>query len=73
MAALGARASVAVSGLGKINTTLQMVSILLLVAFTPYTSLSWIGVAALYGASLLTFWSMVLYLKAAWPLLGDDL
>jgi CDP-diacylglycerol---glycerol-3-phosphate 3-phosphatidyltransferase len=73
MAELGERSSVSVSSLGKIKTTLQMVAILLLVAFTPYTSLSWAGVAALYGASLLTFWSMVLYLKAAWPLLGEDL
>ncbi len=73
MAELGERASVSVSYIGKVKTTLQMVSILLLLAFVPYSVLSWAGVVALYGASLLTFWSMVLYLKAAWPLLREDL
>ncbi|MFC6673456.1 CDP-diacylglycerol--glycerol-3-phosphate 3-phosphatidyltransferase [Marinobacterium aestuariivivens] len=73
MAEIGERASVSVSYIGKIKTTLQMIAILLLVAFTPYSMLSWVGIVALYGATLLTLWSMVIYLRAAWPLLVEDI
>lgn len=73
MAELGARASVAVSNIGKIKTTLQMVSILVLIAMPLYSPLSWLGVVALYGAAALTLWSMLLYLRAAWPHLRDDI
>ncbi|MBU41552.1 CDP-diacylglycerol--glycerol-3-phosphate 3-phosphatidyltransferase [Marinobacterium litorale] len=73
MAELGKRASVAVSTIGKIKTTLQMVSIIALLAFPPFSILSWVGVGALYGAALLTLWSMVLYLRAAWPFLSEDI
>ncbi len=73
MAELGERASVAVSNIGKIKTTLQMVSILILIAMPLYSPLSWLGIVALYGAAALTLWSMVLYLHAAWPHLSDDI
>jgi len=73
MAELGKRASVAVSMIGKIKTTLQMVSIIGLLAFPPLTTLSWVGVGALYGAALLTLWSMFVYLRAAWPFLKEDM
>lgn len=73
MAELGARASVAVSSIGKIKTTLQMASILILIAAPLYSALSWVGMVALYGAAALTLWSMVLYLRAAWPHLSDDI
>jgi len=73
MAELGERASVAVSGVGKIKTTLQMISILVLIAVPLYSTLSWVGIAALYGAAALTLWSMLLYLRAAWPHLSDDI
>jgi CDP-diacylglycerol--glycerol-3-phosphate 3-phosphatidyltransferase len=72
MAELGKRASVAVSYIGKVKTALQMLAILLLVAFEPFTLLSWIGVAAMYIASVLTLWSMIVYLKAAWPELMSE-
>jgi CDP-diacylglycerol--glycerol-3-phosphate 3-phosphatidyltransferase len=72
MAELGKRASVAVSYIGKVKTALQMLAILLLVAFEPYTALSWVGVAAMYIASVLTLWSMIVYLKAAWPELMSE-
>ncbi|MCX7602417.1 MAG: hypothetical protein N2Z75_10830, partial [Meiothermus sp.] len=66
---LGARAAVAVSWLGKIKTTAQMLSILILIlresALGPW--LYDLGVLLLYVAALLTLWSMVLYLIAAWP------
>lgn len=69
MAELGKRASVAVSLIGKIKTTLQMVAIIILLAFDPYlyATWKWIGYITLYLAAGLTLWSMMLYLKAAWP------
>ena len=75
MAELGKRASVAVSFIGKIKTTLQMIAILLLLAFDPEHFPSWqlLGYATLYVAAGLTLWSMVVYLRAAWPeLMNDD-
>ncbi|MBV0931809.1 CDP-diacylglycerol--glycerol-3-phosphate 3-phosphatidyltransferase [Marinobacterium weihaiense] len=73
MAELGQRASVAVSMIGKLKTTLQMVSILVLIAAPLDSILSWVGIVALYGAAVLTLWSMVVYLRAAWPHLSDDI
>ncbi len=73
MAELGQRASVAVSMIGKIKTTLQMVSILVLIAAPLYSTFSWVGIAALYGAAILTLWSMFVYLRAAWPHLSEDI
>ncbi|MEQ9547556.1 MAG: CDP-diacylglycerol--glycerol-3-phosphate 3-phosphatidyltransferase [Marinobacter sp.] len=67
MAEIGSRASVAVSYIGKIKTTAQMVSIITLLAFPPGVLWSWVGVGLLYVAAVLTFWSMILYLQAAWP------
>ncbi|MEX2475225.1 CDP-diacylglycerol--glycerol-3-phosphate 3-phosphatidyltransferase [Marinobacter sp.] len=67
MAEIGSRASVAVSYIGKIKTTAQMVSIIMLLAFPPGVLWAWVGTALLYLAAGLTFWSMILYLKAAWP------
>lgn len=67
MAGIGSRGSVAVSWVGKLKTTLQMVALLVLLAFTPGTQYAQLGVAMLYLAALLTLWSMVQYLRAAWP------
>ncbi|PUA30864.1 MAG: CDP-diacylglycerol--glycerol-3-phosphate 3-phosphatidyltransferase [Cellvibrio sp. 79] len=67
MAEVGHRASVAVSYIGKIKTTLQMTAIIVLLANIPL--LLPIGYVALAGAAVLTLWSMVLYLRAAWPFL----
>lgn len=68
MAEVGSRASVTVSYIGKIKTTVQMAALLLLVIFDP--SKSWwgvIGFILLYLAAILTIWSMVIYLSIAWP------
>ncbi len=73
MAELGQRASVAVSMIGKIKTTLQMLSILILIAAPLQSTLSCIGIVALYGAAVLTLWSMLVYLRAAWPHLSEDI
>jgi CDP-diacylglycerol--glycerol-3-phosphate 3-phosphatidyltransferase len=69
MAELGARASVAVSMLGKIKTTLQMLSLIILLycSKTSAYSLLFIGYVAFYVAAILTLWSMCVYFKAAWP------
>jgi CDP-diacylglycerol---glycerol-3-phosphate 3-phosphatidyltransferase len=67
MAELGQRASVAVSYIGKIKTTLQMTAIIVLLA--DFQILNSLGYIALAGAAALTLWSMVLYLRAAWPYL----
>ena len=65
MASLGKRASVAVSNIGKIKTTLQMTAIIVLLSNIQILQL--IGFIAFAGAAVLTLWSMVIYLKAAWP------
>ncbi len=73
MAELGKRTSVAVSYIGKIKTTLQMVAIMGFLLITPESG-AWIAATSpylLYGAALLTLWSMLIYLRAAWPDLRD--
>ncbi len=67
MAELGQRASVAVSYIGKIKTTLQMTALIVLLADLPFAFFEWVGYITLYSAALLTLWSMILYLKAAAP------
>ncbi len=69
MAEIGARAQVKVSMAGKVKTALQMISIVLLILGSAFlgTPLYWAAVSLLYIAALLTLWSMILYLRAAWP------
>jgi len=76
MAEIGARASVAVSGIGKVKTILQIVAITGLLARSPLvdaaggiimTPFLWASYSALYVATVLTLWSMFAYLRAAWP------
>ncbi|MDE1463470.1 CDP-diacylglycerol--glycerol-3-phosphate 3-phosphatidyltransferase [Spartinivicinus poritis] len=69
MAELGKRTSVAVSFVGKLKTTAQMLAIfVLLTAPAGIESTGYfIGFGLLYLAAILTLWSMVVYLKAAWP------
>jgi CDP-diacylglycerol---glycerol-3-phosphate 3-phosphatidyltransferase len=75
MAELGKRTNVAVSFLGKVKTTLQMVAITILLSQPHTVSLDGtvvIGYVCLYLASILTLWSMFIYLKAAWGDLISD-
>jgi len=65
MAELGKRASVAVSYVGKLKTAAQMVSINVLLVHLP--ALDTLGYWLLYVAAVLTIWSMLVYLRAAWP------
>jgi CDP-diacylglycerol--glycerol-3-phosphate 3-phosphatidyltransferase len=68
MAEVGKRASITVNYIGKFKTAVQMVAILLLIAFQPGASyLGLWGVVLLYLAAILTIWSMVVYLLIAWP------
>lgn len=71
MAELGERASVAVKGIGKLKTGTQMtaISLLLWQESTFGLPLYTLGFALLLVASVLTLWSMAVYLRAAWPLL----
>ena len=67
MAELGNSTSVAVSYVGKLKTTFQMVAITVLLL--NWESLETIGYALMVAAVILTLWSMMIYLKAAWPYL----
>jgi CDP-diacylglycerol---glycerol-3-phosphate 3-phosphatidyltransferase len=66
MAAKGLASTVAVNYLGKIKTFLQMLALILLIAFDPGQSyLGDLGVVLLYLAAVMTVWSMVFYIIAA--------
>ena len=73
MAEMQRRGVVAVKWLGKVKTTFQMVAILVLLANPADLSLPWVrvGYVLLYVAAGLTLWSMILYLRAAWPTLRE--
>jgi CDP-diacylglycerol--glycerol-3-phosphate 3-phosphatidyltransferase len=71
MAELGARARVAVSKVGKFKTTAQMTAIILLILGGKGSPIYYgLGMLLLYVAAVLTLWSMVVYLRAAWPSLS---
>ncbi|EKE78003.1 CDP-diacylglycerol--glycerol-3-phosphate 3-phosphatidyltransferase [Gallaecimonas xiamenensis] len=64
MAELGKRSHVAVSWIGKVKTTAQMLALIGLVSgWQPFVFL---GMPLLYVAVVLTLWSMISYLAAAW-------
>lgn len=68
MAQLGKAKSVAVSFIGKLKTTAQMVAIFFLVwaePIIPGVSTHLIGTVAMYIAAILTIWSMFYYLRVA--------
>ena len=70
MAQIGQSKSVAVSFLGKIKTTAQMIAIPLLLYHDDLTegyNANEIGTWLIYVAAFLTLWSMIYYLKAAIP------
>lgn len=67
MAEIGQRAHVAVSSLGKLKTTMQIVALVALLYQQVFfgIDLQPIGLVCLYVAAVLTIWSMVQYLVAA--------
>ncbi|WP_045859712.1 CDP-diacylglycerol--glycerol-3-phosphate 3-phosphatidyltransferase [Teredinibacter purpureus] len=74
MAELGKRATVAVSSIGKIKTTLQIIAIVVLLSVDPegWPIINMLGYVTMYSAAILTLWSMYVYLRAAWPSLRGD-
>ncbi len=74
MAELGKRASVAVTFVAKIKTSLQMIALILLLWYLPGDNkwLLWLGTFFLWLAAVLTLWTMTIYLKLAWPDFKDS-
>ncbi|MEY2853318.1 MAG: CDP-diacylglycerol--glycerol-3-phosphate 3-phosphatidyltransferase [Pseudomonadota bacterium] len=72
MAELGQRTRVAVSPLGKYKTILQMVGLAMLLYRRPLLGIDvyWLGMWLTVLAAVLTLWSMISYLRAAWPALS---
>jgi CDP-diacylglycerol---glycerol-3-phosphate 3-phosphatidyltransferase len=69
MAEMGARGKVAVTSMGKLKTIFQMTGLSMMlfrsdVWFIPAFEL---GFYCLVAAAALTLWSMIVYMKAAWP------
>jgi CDP-diacylglycerol--glycerol-3-phosphate 3-phosphatidyltransferase len=73
MSQIGARANVAVSMFGKWKTTAQIIGISFMLYEEPLFTLPTyrIGEWLLYVAAALTLWSMIDYLRAAWPAMRD--
>lgn len=65
------RDAVAVGMVGKVKTTVQMLALIVLLATDPTgPPLLWMsGYAMINVAAVLTWWSMALYLRRAWPVL----
>ena len=74
MAELGSRANVAVSWIGKLKTVFQMTSIGMMIWQIDTWGVPWytVGYWLLFIAAALTLWSMVMYLRAAWPLMKSS-
>ena len=74
MAELGSRGVVAVGWIGKVKTTLQFVAItvLLFAQAGMQQEMLILGEILLYLAGALTLWSMVIYLRGAWPSLSQE-
>jgi CDP-diacylglycerol--glycerol-3-phosphate 3-phosphatidyltransferase len=72
MAELGARQRVAVSGYGKLKTITQMTGLCCMIFYVPLLGLPIyeIGEICLVLAAALTIWSMIGYIRAAWPSKG---
>ena len=74
MAQIGAHKSVAVSMIGKIKTTAQMIAIPMLLYFSPLRGIDvlQVGTWLIYVAAVLTLWSMGYYMRMAWPHLIEE-
>ncbi|AOK29221.1 MULTISPECIES: CDP-diacylglycerol--glycerol-3-phosphate 3-phosphatidyltransferase [Burkholderia] len=74
MAQIGASKSVAVNSLGKFKTACQMTAIPMLLYYGQLTlgrgivlDTRTLGLRLIYLAAVLTIWSMLYYMKLAWP------
>jgi CDP-diacylglycerol--glycerol-3-phosphate 3-phosphatidyltransferase len=74
MAELGNRTAVKVSFVGKAKTTAQMFSLFLMIWETPLWGLPIfeIGLVLFYLSAILTLYSMLVYLRAAWPVMMEN-
>jgi CDP-diacylglycerol--glycerol-3-phosphate 3-phosphatidyltransferase len=73
MAQIGARGSIAVHSIGKFKTIAQLVAIPMLLFHDPLfgvIDVHTIGTWLIYVAAVLTVWSMLYYLRKAWPYLS---
>jgi len=73
MAKIGAARSIAVSFIGKIKTTAQMIAIPLLLYQEALFGIDmlWLGTLLIEVAAVLTLWSMAYYLKKVWPVISE--
>jgi len=74
MAKIGKSSSVAVNSMGKIKTLAQMTAIPMLLfhdRLFGVVDLHLIGTLLIYVAAVLTVYSMLIYLKLAWPHLSE--
>ncbi|QYJ76934.1 MULTISPECIES: CDP-diacylglycerol--glycerol-3-phosphate 3-phosphatidyltransferase [Shewanella] len=71
MAEIGKRGAVAVSWIGKYKTAAQMVAIIGLI-WKPNEFLVDLAFGLFYLAAILTFWSMMSYILAAWKDLTSE-
>lgn len=76
MAEIGMRAAVKVAFIGKLKTVMQMVALVVLIVQHEKSAealrLYHIGEALLVVAGVLTIWSGLYYLRAAWPMLRGE-
>ena len=74
MAQLGASGEVTVSALGKVKMGFQVAAIVVLLYAAPDDLLRFLGYLLMYTAMALTLWSMLVYMRDAWPALvaGDQ-
>ncbi len=74
MATIGERANVKVDVTGKIKTTLQMFGIAFMVYEHEFLGIPvyTVGFVLLVLAAIMTIWSMLVYLRAAWPFIMAD-
>lgn len=71
MAQLGASTTVKVSFIGKTKTVAQMMALGFMIFSEPFIGLPifQIGLVIYYFAAILTIASMIIYLRAAWPVI----
>src|SRR5215475_7612814 len=74
MAEIGQRAHVRVATLGKVKTAMQIIAIVVLLYQHDLEGLRLfhVGEALLVAAAVLTIWSAVVYVRAAWPVLREQ-
>jgi len=74
MAEIGQRAHVRVATLGKVKTTLQIIAIVVLLYQHDLEGLRLfhVGETLLVAAAVLTIWSAIVYVRAAWPVLREQ-